>query len=156
MFPQCNLHDRHFFDVTKNTPSNASSARKEREEYSQFLDLLEGSKKSKSAKKDQNWKKFVKQAMYFYKRAVLHDKQGFRGYLHDCESTTETMFNLLAIPKIDKDRWIQYCITNFGNIGNERIFVEFDVDWNEWANEEAADWMMDSDHPNHSITLSKT
>ena len=85
--------------------------------------------------KDKNWKEFEKMAMFFFQKLPVVPL-GFRGFLHDCESVNSTMSDLRAVPKIDKDRWIQYCFQNFlDTMGEEKIYVEFNIDWNEWADD---------------------
>ena len=82
----------------------------------------------------------------FFKKTPRHPI-GFWGYLHDCDVTkiSSTTNDLHAVPKIDKDRWKQYCFrgdTEFEyHLGEKRIYVEFHVDWNEWIDVQDVDWI---------------
>mmetsp|Transcript_48394 Transcript_48394/g.117162 ORF Transcript_48394/g.117162 Transcript_48394/m.117162 type:complete len:88 (-) Transcript_48394:156-419(-) len=40
------------------------------------------------------------------------------------------------MPKMDPDKnYIQYCFPDQEELCSERIFIEFDIDWNEWLSE---------------------
>ena len=36
-------------------------------------------------------------------------------------------------PKIDCDRWEQYCFTDQGGLGPGHLFIELHIDWAEWV-----------------------
>ena len=92
----------------------------------------EFNEKKKSWKKaDTNWKEFVKVARCFLE--VPAGKRIFKGYLHDSDSVEET--NNCREPRIDRDGWIQHCYRDHQDLGDERLFIELDVDWNEWIDD---------------------
>lgn len=94
-----------------------------------YDDLME--RKKTWSKNNEMWKEFVKLARW--EGLVPDDKKLFWGLLHDCESTVDTETDTCSEPIPDRDRWVQYCMTNPRLLGNKYIFIEFDVDWNEWV-----------------------
>jgi hypothetical protein len=126
LFPDCKLEDDDFYNTHGNHDDNLFHLFF-REEWNSFLTHLQA---NPTDEEKMNWMKFAKMAMYFGQ--VPDHGIGYRGYLHKCESTTKTIRNLYTIPKIDPEEWKQYCILLPRKLGIKRIFVEFDVDWNEW------------------------
>ena len=80
------------------------------------------------------WELFVKYCQSMEERPEpFGDHRVFRGWLHDCDTVTQTQ--MCARPIRDRDNWEQWCF-GFGNILFERnckvFFFEFDIpDWIE-------------------------
>ena len=74
------------------------------------------------------WKEFLKLSRYFGE--VPDGQRLFFGWLHNCEATALT--DICKQPRIDEDRWVQYCFTKTKDLGDARLFIELNVDWNEW------------------------
>lgn len=55
----------------------------------------------------------------------------FHGLLHDCVSTGLT--DTGARPKPDEDGWEQYCFQDPTDLGENKLFIEFFINWNEWG-----------------------
>lgn len=106
MFPDCNRSDCEFYDVgNRQTSPDILKKKSDKEDFKEFQTVMAS---SQHKPKDKKWKEFVKMAMFFQKLPVV--PLGFRGFLHDCESVKITMSDLRAVPKIDKERWIQYIL----------------------------------------------
>ena len=75
----------------------------------------------------------------------------FKGPLHEATSTADT--DKCAEPKMDSDPdFIQYCFTRLDDLGSERLFIEFNVTWDEWLG--ATD--IDCDHHNPDYISAET
>lgn len=61
----------------------------------------------------------------------------FHGWLHECASTGDT--NRGAVPIVDPDGWIQHAFTFSKDLGRNVLYLEFNIDWNEWASAEQVD-----------------
>lgn len=101
------------------------------------IDDFEASKRQwneNDTKEVHQWKHFVKLARTHGVRP--HGCNVYLGLLHDCNSTKET--DKCKEPKPDADGWVQYCF-KYGdemeneNLGLQRVFVEFFIDWVEWC-----------------------
>jgi hypothetical protein len=84
--------------------------------------------------KNQNWKEFVKLARFYCR--VPTGKEVVYGWLHDCESTGDTDLDPSKEPKIDKDKWVQHCLRNPLDLGEDRLFIELNVNWGDWTEKE--------------------
>jgi hypothetical protein len=73
--------------------------------------------------------------MFFLKGG--HEGRILKGWLHDSESTKLT--DEKGEPKIDGDKWIQYCVKDMKVLGPKMLFIEFDINWKEWADSAAID-----------------
>ena len=117
-------------NVNETRPFNDSMLRDNymlsEEEFKEFIEKRKSWKKA-----DTNWKEFVKVSRCFCK--VPAGKRIFKGYLHDSNSVEET--NNCREPRIDRDGWIQHCYRDHQDLGDERLFIELDVDWNEWIDD---------------------
>jgi hypothetical protein len=71
--------------------------------FQQYADIRKTWKNK--GKKEGNWKEFVKLARFY--DVVPEGKKVVHGWLHDCESTDQT--DRCREPKMDEDRWEQYC-----------------------------------------------
>ena len=78
-----------------------------------------------------NWKDFLKLSRYYNR--VPRKIDMFHGCLHDCQKTALT--DICETPIYDGLKWEQYCFTDPFDLGEKRLFVEFNVDWNEWTDE---------------------
>ena len=87
-------------------------------------------------KKDKNefrWKEFVKLARCHY--ILPTNCSVFRGWLHDSDCLQDT--DNCREPKIEKDKWEQYCFTPYNSQfvldQDHLLFIEFFIDWAEWV-----------------------
>jgi hypothetical protein len=78
-----------------------------------------------------HWKDFLKLSRYY--NPVPRKIDMFHGWLHDCQKTALT--DTCKSPAIDKDEWEQYCFPDPFDLGMERLFIELNVDRNEWTDE---------------------
>jgi hypothetical protein len=86
---------------------------------------------SKNSKNHQYWKEFVKLARFYCH--VPDGKRVVYGWLHDCESTGATDRDLSTEPKIDEEKWVQHCFRNPMDLGKDRLFIELNVNWEDWT-----------------------
>lgn len=101
-----------------------------------------------SKKEELNSKEFVRLARVY--RRVPPGKQVFHGWLHDCMSTQNT--DRCEEPRIDVDLWEQYCVIDpVVALGRTRLFIELDVDWNQWTNQWTGNILGDSTTPASNI-----
>jgi hypothetical protein len=105
------------------------------EEYTKFKELEKAISKAK-CKEEKYWKEFVILSRGF--NIVPFGKRLFWGWLHDHSETTANT-DRLRMPKIDKQRLVQYCFTYPVDLGLDRHFIELDVDWNDWISEGTSD-----------------
>mmetsp|Transcript_30445 Transcript_30445/g.73965 ORF Transcript_30445/g.73965 Transcript_30445/m.73965 type:complete len:478 (-) Transcript_30445:456-1889(-) len=96
----------------------------------------EYSKKRESYKKnpkyDFNWKCFVKLARAYNK--TPSEPLVFHGRLHHPFKTKST--DDCNAPIMDSDEgFIQYCFKESDDLGTDRLFIEFNVNWNEWLDD---------------------
>ncbi|CAB9524855.1 expressed unknown protein [Seminavis robusta] len=103
-------------ELKKRLPRSFSSFAEKRDSWEKVSD------------EEQNWKEFVKLARTYGTRPK--DCVYYVGWLHDCYRTTAT--DKCAEPVIDKDRWEQYCFSMEDFLGENFLFIEFNVNWNEW------------------------
>ena len=140
LFPkpnQFNRFERNRFvhDVAKKAPFRDKYLKKSwsRANFNQF----EENRNSWSGTNQEiNWKSFVKLARYYHK-IPLGGKRLFFGFLHDCGTTHGT--DQCNEPQIDRDQWIQYCFRDQDDLGTDRVFIEFNVDWHEWVENSVVD-----------------
>jgi hypothetical protein len=97
-------------------------------DYKKYKEFEKELNKSGSNEEERRWKEFLKLARFFGE--VPDGKRLFSGWLHDCEATALT--DSCSQPIIDKDRWMQYCFTQSADLGDALLFIELNVDWNEW------------------------
>jgi hypothetical protein len=118
-------HRKAIYHVGTKKPFSDRHLKRELNEshYKNFID-----KRKTWGVNDIHWKEFVKLARYHGR--VPERKRVFYGLLHACDRTENT--DRCEEPKVDRDRWEQHCIRNPRDLGLDRLFIEFDVDWNEW------------------------
>mmetsp|Transcript_48399 Transcript_48399/g.117174 ORF Transcript_48399/g.117174 Transcript_48399/m.117174 type:complete len:282 (-) Transcript_48399:156-1001(-) len=103
--------------------------RRKYDEYDSFV------LKQREYKEDCSWKTFVKLARYYGIIPTLNHRQSaYAGRFHDVSTVNAT--DKCEMPKMDPDKnYIQYCFPDQEELCSERIFIEFDIDWNEWLSE---------------------
>lgn len=101
-----------------------------------YNEFVECRKKWKHDKKLGYWNDFVKLSLIYDEtppRMWSSNYQVYYGLMHSNNLQDKPIGN--KIPVVHKDGWIQYCFLDPKNnfvLGEERFFIEFDIDWNEW------------------------
>ena len=79
-----------------------------------------------------NWQCFVKLARTY--NITPKEPDVFKGRLHNPFTTAET--DSCNKPQMDGDKnFIQFCFKDPEDLGEDRLFIEFDVEWNEWLDD---------------------
>jgi len=105
------------------------------EQYDEFTNAREQWKNKN--KELRYWKDFVKLSLCYQELpsqinstiAVVY------GLMHDCREGMKPTGNKAPVP--DRDGWIQHCFRKSVVLGKSRLFIEFNMDWNEWLSLES-------------------
>jgi len=94
--------------------------------------------KEEEGEQVKNWKTALaiarwhgKQPEKFYRVSQPLTGIILKGWLHDDKATPFTDEG--ADPKIDADGWIQFCVTDPALLGKKKVFIEFQMEWKQWA-----------------------
>ena len=101
--------------------------------YDEFVDCR---KQWKNDKDLGYWKDFVKLSLIY--KVIPPAAKGYVVYYGPMHSDVEQDKPTGdKIPVVHEPELTQYCFRNIDPLGTELIFLEFDVDWNEWVEQES-------------------
>lgn len=93
-----------------------------------FAAFVECRKKWKNDRRLGFWKDLVKLSLiHNFMPQPLTGYHVFYGPMHSAIEEHKPTGD--KTPVVDKDEWTQYCFRNTKSLGEERMFVEFDIDW---------------------------
>jgi hypothetical protein len=122
--------DERIYEVGKKKPFKEEQLERNlRYKYQEFNDSRKNWKEPNNDT-HKHWREFVKLARCYNKVPSKGKVKIYHGLLHDCESVHLT--DQCNKPQPDKQNWKQHCFADPEYLGEDRLFIEFDVDWNEW------------------------
>ena len=98
----------------------------------QYNELEEAQRTWNSEEK--NWNTALALARWYQKDLTRfygdNEIQVLKGWLHDVNKTDGT--DQGEHPVLDSDKWIQYCVKDQAWLGKKIVFIEFDMQWEQW------------------------